>query len=545
MLHHSTPSWRWFALGCLLCLNASLFAEAPLHQRIDTLIAAGKSDFDKQAAPIASDAEFLRRIYLDLTGTIPTTAEIRAFLSDASADKRQKVIDRLLASPEYARHMALVFDLTLMERRVDKQIKKPEWHEYLRASFAENKPWDQLVREILTSDGDDAKLRPAAKFSLDRDAEPHMLTRDIGRLFLGMNMTCNQCHDSPIVDDYKQDMYYGVFAFLNRTFLFAPKGKQPVLAEKADGEATFQSVFDPAKVTKSTGPRLPGRDLVKEPKFEKGQEYSVPLGQEVKPVPKFSRRAQLAEQLVHAENVQFRRNLANRLWAHMMGRGLVHPVDMDHSGNPASHPELLTLLADEVGNVKFDMRSILRELALSKTYQRSSELPAATKDAKPEDYFAAQLKPLTPEQLATSMMQATGLTDVERKTLGAKLTEPALYGRLSGNIGTFVNLFGNRPGKPADFEATLDQVLFVANGKLIRSWLTPNAAGNLTGRLAALKEDGAVAEELFLSVLTRMPTQEERKDIAEYLKPRTSDRAAALEELAWALLASVEFRFNH
>jgi hypothetical protein len=532
----------WVALACFFCCTNPLAAQTPLHQRIDALVAAGTPDFDKQAAPLAPDAEFLRRAYLDLTGTIPTAAEARAFLSDAAADKREKLIDRLLASPEHARHLAHVFDVMLMERRPDKQVKRAEWHEYLRASFAANKPWDQLVREILSADGEDAKLRPAAKFYLDRDAEPHLLTRDIGRLFLGMNLQCAQCHDSPIVDDYKQDIYYGLFAFLNRSFLFAPKGKPPVLAEKAEGDVTFQSVFDPAKVTKTAGPRLPGREPVKEPPLEKGQEYAVAPGKDAKPVPRFSRRAQLAAELTHPENVQFRRTIANRLWALLMGRGLVQPLDMDHSDNPPSPPELLRLLADEIGAMKFDTRAFLRELALSKTYQRSSAAPAG---AKPEQFLAAHLKPLTPEQLALALMQATGQTDVERKALGAKQSEAALYARQAGSIATFVNLFGSRPGQPADFEATLDQALFLANGKLIRSWLALNAAGNLTGRLGALKDDSAVAEELFLSVLTRLPTEEERKEIADYLKGRTQDRGAALEEMAWALLASAEFRFNH
>src|SRR5262249_54981025 len=144
-----------------------------------------------------------------------------------------------------------------------------------------------------------------------------------------------------------QEQYYGIYAFLNRSFLFTEKGKGVVLAEKAEGEVSFQSVFDPAKVTKMTGSRLPGGTLVSEPKFEKGKEYTVAPVNGVRPVPRFSRRSQLAPLLAARDDAPFKRNAANRLWAHMMGRGLVHPLDMDHSANPASHPELLTLLADE------------------------------------------------------------------------------------------------------------------------------------------------------------------------------------------------------
>ncbi len=525
-------SWQPDALGGL--------PKVPLHVRIDQAIGA------KQAAPPASNEEFLRRIYLDLTGTIPSAAEARAFLDDKSPEKRRHLIDQLLASPAYARHMRDVFDVTLMERRADKHVPRAQWQEYLRESFAANKPWDQFVREILTADGVDPKTRPAARFYLDREAEPHLLTRDIGRLFLGMNLTCAQCHDSPVVNDYRQDLYYGIFAFVNRTSLHADKEKKmSVLAEKADGEATFQSVFDEKKETKTAGPRVPGRDAVAEPKLEKGKEYDVAPAKDVRPVPKFSRRAQLAAQVAEPANVAFRRNIVNRLWAQMMGRGLVHPVDLDHADNPPSHPELLTLLADEIAEAKFDVRAFLRELALSRTYQRSSEAPVGAEEpARPETFAVAQLKPMTPEQLAWSLMQATGLTDAERLAQGAKPNEAALVTKLSAAAAPVVNTFAGQAGQSEEFQATLDQVLFLANGTLLRGWLAPRA-GNLADRLAKLDKPEAAAEELYLSVLTRRPTADEAKEVASYLGSREQNRPAAVQELIWALLTSAEFRFNH
>jgi hypothetical protein len=516
-----------------------------LHERIDQLITAGRPDFDKQAAPLACDEEFLRRIYLDLTGTIPTPDAARTFLKESSGDKRSKLIDGLLASPEHARHMATVFDVLLMGRRPDKHVPRAQWVEYLLTSFAVNKPWDQMVRELLSTDGTDPKTRPAAKFMLDREAEPNLLTRDLARLFLGMNLQCCQCHDHPLVQDFKQEQYYGIYAFVNRSFLFTEKGKGAVLAEKAEGEVSFQSVFDPAKVTKTTGSRLPGGALVAEPKFDKGKEYEVAPAKGVRPVPKFSRRAQLAPRLAAADDLPFKRNAANRLWAVMMGRGLVQPLDMDHSANPPSHPELLALLAEEFAAMKFDIRAFLRDLALSKTYQRSSELPPGLKDVAPSSYLVGNLKPLSPEQLARAAMQATGLTDAERQALGKNANEATLHARLAGNVTPFVKTFGGQPGQPQQgFQATLDQALFVSNGELVRGWLAPRV-GNLSDRLSRLKETDALAEELYLSVLTRRPSDEERRDVASYLKDRDKDRPAALQELAWGLLASAEFRFNH
>ena len=538
---------RTFGLAVLLslCSVHAAPAQAPLHQRIDQFVAAGTPNFSRLAAPLAPDDEFVRRLFLDLTGVIPSAEQARTFLKDVTPDRRARLIDRLLASPEHARHLAHVFDALLMERRPARAVPGAAWQEYLRQSFAANKPWDQLVAEILSADGADPKKRAPARFSLDRNGDANLLTRDVSRLFLGMNLQCAQCHDHPIVDDYKQHFYYGLFAFLNRSYVVKDAGlRMVVLAEKADGEVSFQSVFDPAKLTKTTGPRLPGRPAVKEPKPIKGGEYLVKPAKTTRGVPRFSRRRQLAAELVRPDNVPFKRNFANRLWALMMGRGLVVPLDMDHAHNPPSHPALLTLLADEAAAHKFDVKWLLRELALSRTYQRSSVPLPGTAEPAPRRFAVAAIKPLPPEALAFSLFQAAGMTDVERAALGKAATEAALYPRLARQVAPLIATFASQPGTPQQFEPTLDQALFLANGPLLRGWLAPRP-GTLVGRLDRLTDVNALAEEAYLSVLTRRPTADERKELADYLKTPGKDRITALQEYAWALLTSVEFRFNH
>lgn len=521
--------------------------DRPLRAVIDELIAAPFRQSGAAPSDLATDAEFLRRVYLDLAGTIPTVSDARAFLNDAAPDKREKLVDRLLGSPEHARHMARVFNVTLMERRADKHVPSAQWQEFLRKSFLDNKPWDQMVREIVSADGVDDKLRPAAKFFLDRDGEPHLITRDISRMFLGVNLQCAQCHDHPLVDDYPQDWYYGIYAFMNRSFVFLDKKNKntPYLAEKADGDVKYTSVFDKSKTEKATGPRLLDREPVVEPTMEKGQEYEVAPADGVRPVPKFSRRAQLAKHITSPDLAPFKRNIVNRLWAHMMGRGLVHPLDMHSEGNPASHPELLDQLADRFAATGFNIRVLLRELALSQTYQRSCIPPSGTEPA-PETFAIASLKPLTPEQLAWTMMQATGLADAQRQALADKLNEATLHDSLAGNVTAFVSTFGGVAGQPESrFQATLDQALFVNNGSPLRDWIAPRA-GNLVDRLAKATDAAATCDELYLSVLTRLPSDDERREVAEYLNNRpAAERTAALQELVWALLASAEFRFNH
>ena len=516
-----------------------------LHEQIDQQIDTACAAKGITPSPACTDAEFLRRVYLDLTGSIPTLGEARAFLEDSSPIKRSQLIDRLLASPEFARHMARVFDVMLMERRPASRIPQDAWEEYLRSSFAANKPWDQLSREILAADGTDPLLRPAARFYLDREMEANLLTRDVARVFLGMDMQCAQCHDHPLISGYLQADYYGLMAFLGRSATYEAPDKTVYILDKPDGEVSYKSVFIKDDTDHTTRPHLPGAAEIEEPKFEAGQEYAVAPADGVRPVPKYVRRNQLAACLASADTASFKRNIVNRLWALLMGRGLVHPLDLHHAANPPSHPELLEILAGRFAEMKFDVRQLLREIALSQAYQRSSETASDGPRPGPETFAVAPLKPLTAEQLGLAIMQATGLSDVQRISLGAALNERALHERIRPNLAQFVNLYGGLAGQSdASFQATLEQTLFVANGDTLRSWLAPQA-GNLVDRLMRAADTNALATELYQSVQTRTAAPEEIVDLEAYLKDRAADRAQALAEVAWALIASAEFRFNH
>ncbi len=539
---------RLLALVALFTLPALLRAEEPLRVRIDKHIANGVPDFQKKAAPAASDEEFLRRVTLDLTGTAPTVAELHDFLADSAKDKRERLIDKLLAGTGYARRMAWHFDVMLMERRPDAKVPRTDWEQYLKLAFSENKPYDALVRELLSTDGSDPKTRAAAKFVLDRDLEPHLVTKDIGRVFLGRNMQCAQCHDHPNVDDYRQADYYGIQAFLNRSFLF-PNAQAPtaVIAERAEGDVNFMSVFDKNKKQHTTTPKMLGAKAIDDPKAEKGKEYKVAPAPNVKPVPAYSRRERLAVAITSPENPTFARNIVNRMWAMMMGRGIVHPVDWDHSKNPPSHPELLDELTREFVAHKYDLKWLIREIALSDAYQRSSEIPADLGEPPADRYLVAVLKALTPEQFGYALMQATGHTDAERdalKKLGPKATEEALDSKLAPRLGPFRSILGGKAGDAGEnFSATLDQTLFLKYGGAVRGLLPPRT-GNLADRLSKITNPDAVADELFAAVLSRRPTADEMRDVGDTLRS-AKDRQATINELVWALVASAEFRFNH
>lgn len=556
----------------LLVLVAGVVAVGEsLHQKIDRTI---ESRLDGEAAPPATDAEFLRRVYLDLAGMIPTSAEARAFLDDPSAFKRKMLIDRLLDAPGYARRMQDVFDAMLMERRDDTYVPASQWQDFLRRAFAENLPYNQLVTRILSADGSDPTTHGAAKFYLDRLADPNALTRDVGRMFLGRDFQCAQCHDHPLIDDYKQAHYYGIFAFLNRTSLLEIDTKNAMLTEKADGDVTFTSVFK-KKVTHKTGPRILDGPPVAEPGVPKGAEYLVSLNKQKKTpaIPRYSRRAELARRLTADDVPEFRHNIVNRLWALMMGRGLVHPVDLHHSENPPADAELLELLAREFLAMGYDVKSFLRELALTRVYQRTSEAPpgASTGDegGGTSRFVVASLKAETPEQLAWSVMQGLGVvaqtqiqveekldghdpklraifqTDARRRALRATMIEERVHDALRRNVAAFERQFAAAPGQPQEpTEPTVHQALFLSNGGQIQNWLAPST-GSLVGRLAAMTDVPAIADELYLSLYTRRPTDEERTEVVRHLADRGKERVSALQELAWALLASTEFRFNH
>lgn len=339
---------------------------------------------DQQLAPVAgtevpscSDAEFLRRASLDLIGMPPTIDQARAFIHDAASDKRAVLIDRLQASPHYPRHIASTLDLMLMERRANTHVTADQWQAWLMSAARENKPWNVLVRELLLADGEDPASRPAARFTLDRASEPHLLTRDIGRIFFGRDLQCAQCHDHPVVAGYMQSDYHGLLAFVSAGYaqvLKEAEKEQTVVGEKAGTELTFESVFE--GVPHRTGARMPDGTAIEEPFLLPGEEYDVAPADNTKPVPKFSRRAKLAELATSGTNNAFNENIVNRLWAQMFGRGLVHPLDLHHADNPATDPELLRLLAERFVAMNYDIKLFLQELALTEAYGRSFDAPA-------------------------------------------------------------------------------------------------------------------------------------------------------------------------
>lgn len=509
-------------------------AEPSLHERIDALMDAATAG---EVAGPASDGEFLRRVYLDLAGRIPTRDEAATFLADSDPSKRTKVIDSLLASDDHVRRLQQVLHVMLMERLGDHD----EWRKYLTESVRANKHWNVMVREMLHPNADDEATRGSALFLSKRlenygqnPVDVPALVRDVGRLFMGIDVQCAQCHDHLFVDEYKQEHYHGLFAYVSQVTLRTDV-KFPAVTEKPLlKKVEFMSVF--VQEPKSMGPRVPGLQEVSLPTFEKGQEWEVaPDPKAKKPGKvKFSALQSLAEQLPSNENSLFARNMANRMWWLLMGRGQVHPLDLLHNENPGSQPEVLDLISRELAAHDFDLRWLLRELALTRVYQRSTMAPFPADDIPLQSYRVALEKPLLSEQLLQSMLTATGMEG----TVKDEKQRAELQAR-------FDKAFALPAREPeVEHAPSVKAALFLLNDTTVLGWLKPSE-NNLAARLEKLTDDAQLADELYLSILTRTPNEAERKVVVEHLARHAQQRTEAIRTLAWSLLASNEFGINH
>ena len=513
---------------CLLALTAAAWAEeVALAPKIDALLSAKAN---KPAT--ADDAEFLRRAWLDFDGGIPTADEARAFLADKTPDKRARLIDKLIAAPRFAVRMADAFHVMLMERRGENEA----WKAWLVESFKTNKPWDAMVREMLAPDFLNEKQRGAGYFITRRlekvgqqDTDYPGLTRDVGRMFMGIDLQCCQCHRHLSVSDYKQIDFSGLYTVYQNLKLQAAdeKHKTPWVSEGLiAAKYEFVSVLTDKKA--QTAPRIPFGEEVMLPAATGDDAWLVKPDRKTKEVgqPKFSPLREIAQRIPAPENALFAKNIANRVWFLFIGKGIVEPLDLHHTENPPADPALLELLGKELTAHKFDLRRLIREIALTQTYQRAG----------------AHQRHLTAEQKLRAFLIATGERDRLEKNTKPDVAVDALKYSLADFEKAFAAALTN-PAKEPELAAnpSLRSALFFRNSDHVQ-WALKPRAGNLIDRLAKLPEP---ADELYLTVLTRLPDAAEKTQLREWLGKHGSNKALALGDYAWALLGSTEFFVNH
>ena len=502
-------------------------------------------------SPAASDAEFLRRVWLDFDGGVPSAEEARAFLQSGSKAKRAEVIDKLIAAPRFAERMADAFNVMLMERRGENK----EWRAWLAAAFKAGKPWDAMVREMLAPDFLAEDKRSAGWFITRRlekvgqqDTDYPGLTRDVGRMFMGVDLQCCQCHRHLTVDDYSQADFNGLFtAYQNLKLQPADAThKTPWVSEGViTAKYEFASVLTGKKG--QTGPRVPFGEEVAVPSLTGDAAWLVKPDRKTKEtgVPVFSPLKELSQRMPAPENALFARNIVNRVWFLLMGRGLVEPLDLQHSKNAPTHPELLDLLAKEIVAHRFDLRWLIRELALTETYARASTLPEG--DKLPADrYLSASERHLTCEQQLRAFLIATGELDRLTKNTKAEAGDDARKYTLADFEKAFAAAFAN-PAKEPEIKVnpTLRSSLFFRNSDHIH-WALQPRAGNLIENISKLGDETAMVEQLYLAVLTRLPDEEEKTAFAGWMKMHGAANAPkAISDFAWALFSSTEWFVNH
>jgi hypothetical protein len=523
------------AFGTFLALAGtaapSRAGEKPLRQVIDAEVRSAWLKEKITPAGRCDDAAFLRRVHLDLVGTVPTYEEARRFLADADPEKRARLIDRLLDDPRHAAHQADVWDLTLFGRNPpggDATRKRDGFKEWLTGRFAANEPYDRWVRDLLLAEQPGPEM-----FYVQYRNQPEEAAVAVSRLFLGMQLQCARCHDHPF-ESWTQRDFYGLAGFFVRLVVVdggGGKGRYRI-AEKSTGEVLFTGAVKDQRPGQKGAPVRPkflnGPEL-DEPPLPPGFKEPVTKGNQAPPRPAFSRKEKLAEWLTAADNPYFARAAANRLWAQFLGRGLVHPVDDLSGKNRPSHPELLEALTRHLVATRFDLKGLVRELVHSEAYQLACTGPST--EALPPWFERARVRPLSAEELLAAIRTATGLD--------------ASGGKVPGATAEFmVRHFGEPTDGQGRFQGSLGEHLFLNHSGQLRQMIQPRK-GNLAESLLSDKAPWEErVERLFLSVLSRPPGDAERQRFVQHL---TSDAktAALVEEAVWALLSCSEFRFNH
>lgn len=484
-----------------------------------------------ESAKPTTDAAFLRRLTLDLAGRIPTEQERDLFLANKSPEKRQQAIGRLLSSPEFALHFGSVLDEMIQGNHAGHE----EFVDYLRRSLGEGKPWDQLFRELMLGPWDSEQTKPANRFLDKRAKSSDVLAVDATRVFFGVDISCAQCHDHPLVSDWTQDHFYGMVSFFHRT-----TGGKGTVGEKSEGEVTFLSG---------------GAEKTAQAMFLTGRiAEDVAAGASVNPDRSNShtagRRAQLVE-LALQERTYFSRAIVNRLWEYIFGRGLVTPIDQMHSENDSSIPGLLEWLADDFADHGYDLRRLIATLVSAEAYQLSSQWDSEAPLPRASHFAMAYLRPLSQRQMAASLLLATGNTrlspasEMDRRI--ARLTGVAELERIQQRLQLEEQareLLTHFDPRESEFQSSAGEALFLSNAELAQRYFQANS-DNLPARLATIEAPDELVRAAIHAVLSRPAEQAEIDELTVWLAQQSGDKTAACGQLVWALVSSAEFRFNH
>jgi hypothetical protein len=488
-----------------------------MSARVDELLVQSWAAAGIEPAAPASDSEFLRRAYHDLAGVIPRASEVREFLADQRPNKRALVIDRLLASPRHSTHMATIVRNRILPLGVDPTHDRESLglQKWLRARFAKNLRYDNLVGGLLLTSGGD-ELGPALYFRAN-DLAPEKIAGSAAELFLGLKLQCAECHDHPYAD-WKQRDFWGMAAFFAR--VRDPDQRQMTRNAFRLVDADRGEVMIP-NTTETVPPKFLGGNEAEEDRWR-------------------SRRAQFTTWMASSDNRWFSRAAVNWSWTALFGQGLVESLDDVDGAGTSERERLLDELAAHFVRSGFDLRDLWRTLANTRVYQLSSQHDE-TIDVPPTSFAYKLPRPITPEQCYDSFMVL-----VPRDVAGQE------WSRMATSIDEdplrmeFVRQMRPPPGASTEFRGSTLQSLAMMNGPVM-SGLTSSQANRLVAALEApFMNDNDRAEAMYLAVLSREPSAAERDAVVEMLQAckASGEKQQAQSDLLWALLNSTEFAFN-
>jgi len=500
--------------------------------------AAAKSA--KQAAPRTDDETFLRRVSLDLVGDSPSPEEITAFALDASSDKRAKAVERLLADRRFGENWARYWRDVIMYRRTDEraQIVSPTLVEYLTKQFNRNTPWSEIARAFITAKGDVREAGETALIMAQMGQAPE-IAAETARIFMGMQIQCAQCHDHP-TDRWKRKQFHELAAFFPRIAIrpVPTADKRSFEVVSRDGPPLLRQ--GPGKDRPNRAPEHYMPDL-KDPsaKGTRMQPVLFVTGQKLdEGKSDAARREALAEWLSAKKNPWFAKAFVNRIWAEMVGEGFYEPVDDLGPDRACSAPKTLDILATAFATREYDVKWLYRTIATTEAYQRESRSRREPGEAGP---FSANCpQPLRADQLYNALTSALGIQEPNiLPSRGGNANPMAL---LRGPRGEFNRTFGFDPSERRDEVASsIPQALVMMNSPVVNRALNARNAQSVLGQvLAQTKDDEAVATELYLRCLAREPKPQELKTCLTHVR-ESGNRAAAFEDILWALVNSTEF----
>lgn len=502
------------------------YPDFPANNYIDTLALARWKKLGIVPSDLCSDSEFIRRVTIDLCGRLPTAEETKAFLATAQGRpsvgfaERAKLIDRLLDSRDYAAHFAMRWGNILRNASLaGSEQAAYAFHEWIRDNIARNRPYDEFVRGVVAAAGEWQDAPAVNWYWQMRDDQLHQPVADTAQVFLGLRLQCAKCHHHPY-ERWSQNDYYGLAGFFSR------------LGRKGLGEPPPYY----ASRTRTTSEINPTTGKPIEPKLLDGEVLKI--------APDDDPRHKLVDWMAEPSNPFFARALANRMWGHLMGRGLVEPVDDMRETNPPSNPELLDALAKDFTKSKHDVKYLLRKICNSRTYQLSSEPNEFNKHDR-QNHARFYARRMIAEVLHDAIDQVT-----DTRTVFNKMSRTARAVDLphEGFGSYFLDVFDRPPRSSAcecarSASANLPQVLHLSMSPEIERKISHSK-----GRVAQLVErkvqTAEAVTELYLAAFARVPTTAERDRAVKYVQGQ-ADARRGLEDLCWALMNSREFMYNH